>query len=111
MDEKELRIGNLVFSDGDFEGKIESLGSDKASLYEKGGLDNYGYHRLSGIPITKEWLLNFDFEVSEFGYLKNGLMITHGYQYRSMHFLVEINNVHSLQNLYFALTGEELEIL
>lgn len=61
--------------------------------------------RFSGIPITEEWLLNFGFKKGVRGWFK-----TYGrnqkfnlYMYRSL-----FNYVHHLQNIYFALTGEEL---
>ena len=139
MNVEELRVGNLVYSDGDFLGKVESLGSDKASLYEKGGLDNYGYHRISGIPLTEEWLLKFGFKKAiyesthddfcdeicyELEYKRDFFMsyaddfsLTLFVEKKMQHEelgicpnLKDLRNVHQLQNLYFALTSEELEI-
>ena len=122
INEKELRIGNIVYSDGDFLGKVESLGSDKASLYEKGGLDNYGYHRISGVPITELDLIEFGFETmgdywehkecyfevaicegsSKGEYINsvNGYEYSHGEPFKY---------IHELQNQCFALTKFELE--
>jgi hypothetical protein len=72
-----------------------------------------------GIPINKEWLLKFGIQYSEFedlfqigGYdidAKDGLYC-HFYFNEYGDWYKEIQYVHELQNLYFALTGEELTI-
>jgi len=123
MDVKELRIGNKVFAD--FEDINHSLtiaeildnkvyGFD----YSDGDLttyDGYGFHRLLPIPLKEEILLKAGFERFAMNLLYNGLLIKpdmsgrYFYFYGDMKF-VEIKFVHSLQNLYFALTGEELNI-
>jgi hypothetical protein len=76
-----------------------------------------------GIPLTEEWLVKFGFEkrkahngcyfINEwFELTKN---IHGGFSFEFENYEVEIPDVHlkyihQLQNLYFALTGEELEL-
>jgi hypothetical protein len=87
----------------------------------------YRIDLLFGIPLTEEWLLKFRFkEYKDFGH-KTGCFdyINYGFSYlidtkkiRIMHkgnnishiLQHEVHYVHQLQNLYFALTGEELTI-
>jgi len=74
------------------------------------------------IPLTEEWLEKFGFEivwdghaekwVGDFEYCVN---YEEGYLFFGQcddysHSIDGINYVHQLQNLYFALTGDELEI-
>jgi hypothetical protein len=69
------------------------------------------------IPLTEEWFLKFGFRLWPWGWVKKstddsaGLRITiMGYFERSGDKPVKIEYVHQLQNLYSALTGEELTI-
>ena len=79
---------------------------------------------VSPIPLTEEWVLKFGFDktsYSEFEFLKNSSFRLCGFgwtieQYTIQFGWVELNTlsskyVHQLQNLYFALTGEELVCL
>jgi hypothetical protein len=80
--------------------------------------------RLSGIPLTKEWLLNLGFNKDVDGsFMKNDISIFLDKRFKTNLFLQEnqdnfkwfsyeckIKYVHQLQNLYFALTGDELTI-
>ena len=74
------------------------------------------------IPLTEEWLLRFGFQIYEhdkdeyYIYDTDHLVslykgINGGYQRRINDYDdgIELNHVHQLQNLYFALTGEELK--
>lgn len=77
------------------------------------------------IPLTEEWLLRFSFEIIyisqfrtklshkknhfigfDFSYVTDKSM--EGFTFYGKY--IKINYVHQLQNLYFALTGEELTI-
>lgn len=103
MKTNDLRIGNLVLND---DGGVCKL----FNIHE-------GYINHKPIPLTEEWLLKFGFEVYEFDHKAN--------QYRHGNRLLVIRDencfydygadilvkyVHQLQNLYFTLTGEELEV-
>jgi len=77
------------------------------------------------IPLTEEWLLKFGFEEDNYNYVMgvhqqifSGLMEFDfnerlncwEFSIGSCNDLTRIQYVHQLQNLYFALTGEELKI-
>jgi len=118
MEAKELRAGNYVQYE------------DDGSIFKVTSIERYGlgveneiesvlfivYDKFEPIPITKEWMLKFGFKYSDDKYTHslfnkkwnkyfkvefcgNGLFIS---------FSARIKYIHQLQNLYFALTGEEL---
>jgi hypothetical protein len=120
MKETELRIGNWVWHEVILD------------YYEVGRLDieiNYS-HEFSELEITEEWLLKFGFEkTDDYGDIVYYAPRNHGNRHYYVCFdhddisfgLSVFNNctsliydnkwlqyVHQLQNLYFALTGEEL---
>lgn len=123
MKAEELRLGNLVSNmnprHNDSILTIESIGDNHEVnvFYRK-----YLLSELEPIPLTEEWLLKFGFSCE----VKIG---GDGIEFRVYHFDVltfntnhlwwykvqRINDtpleyVHQLQNLYFALTGEELTL-
>lgn len=103
---KELRIGNVTDK-----GIIKNF-------YESGIHVGYGkcfgFNEIDPIELTEHWLLKFGFEKLNYTYLAKGLAV-HNHDIVSFYMLYEQNRtyikyVHQLQNLYFALTGEELKI-
>jgi hypothetical protein len=66
------------------------------------------------LPLTEEWLIKFGFEKTPLHYFKKDGIILSVEDFYYECFLgsnsVIIKYVHQLQNLYFALTGEELEV-
>lgn len=106
MDVKELRIGNLVYD-------------ENSQVHEITGHDlwSWEFADFKPIPINEEWLLKL-------GLAKDRNIYTKGWSYLyyfedSYSFginvecgieLRQIKHVHQLQNLYFALTGKELEV-
>lgn len=106
MEASELRIGNWVI--------------DNNRSVQVGATDFNYCEVFAPIPITEEWLLKFGFQKGKFDYLKNNLEIlelnnngifdAYCTDLEFSVFISEIKYVHSLQNLYFALTGEELTI-
>ena len=71
------------------------------------------------IPLTEEWLLKFGFFLSEESDTYNKCnesyneMCIEGYLQKEMNVTdinVRLKHVHQLQNLYHALTGEELKV-
>lgn len=115
MKENELRIGNLVYI-GKEVNELELV--DFADLYE-----NDTFKHFEPIPLTEEWLVNFGFEYLYFNSeelihkeFKNLYAYKHvmkdgfGIVLRGFHTLPFVKHVHQLQNLYFALTGEELTL-
>jgi len=123
MKASELRIGNYVerpsgilcVTSGDIHAMSDfQLHEDKLPITKP-------------IPLTKEWLLKFGFTKDGRGYamgvhqrLFSGLMkLTFNGKLQMWVFVFSVGSyrditrvqyVHQLQNLYFALTGEELEI-
>jgi hypothetical protein len=115
MEAKELRIGNYVENDiGDF------ILIDRDTLPFIVTKWIKCHHPIS---LTEEWLVKFGFELKKVSmggreyegwrnfsfhldtnYIKNTLF------YHWMGGNIEIKHVHQLQNLYFALTNEELII-
>jgi hypothetical protein len=112
MKAKELRIGNWVNNGEQLDYVIDT--SSMMDLMNEAQV-NEGLTGLKPIPLTEEWLLKFGFEYSDLngdsGLWKIPPFQIYGkynqfiYDYR-----LDVNYVHQLQNLYFALTGEELEI-
>jgi len=124
MKANELRIGNLV-NIGKEPNILELV--DFADMYENNTLVHY-----QPIPLTEDCLLKFGFEKVELNYQKaysddlaiiiskddagDGLLLVSqsgtddNYENPYCHALIYIKSVHQLQNLYFALTGTELEL-
>lgn len=121
MDARELRICNFVFNKAKERVRLKGVYAD-ASVYDP-------------IPLNEEWLLKFGFVKYEWmnGYYipmfntylmiqffkDKMLMFTtkvskdkHGDKMDVRSYLpsIQLQYVHQLQNLYFALTGEELTI-
>ena len=119
----ELRIGNLVnFGDSTLIVDINVLKD----------LDVYNQHKIEPIPLTEEWLVKLGFEKRKDKTPKIALDIVCVWNKKQFFFFYESKNnliaidflnsdyfgtktteiqyVHQLQNLYFALTGEELTI-
>lgn len=118
MKASELRIGNWITADG--------KESQAFSLYEydESGINGIGNHFEAGqytypvcepIQLTDEWLVRFGL-VSENLYtkgpisidVKTGEVLIGNGCYECAGYWTEVKYVHQLQNLYFALTGEDL---
>jgi hypothetical protein len=115
----ELRIGNWVR--WDYEESSEGNVYPVEYGYELDDIKN-NPNIVKPIPLSEEWLLKFGFkEKSKWTFVlntPNGRMLTYHLGTKIIHYgsngygSGEINceYVHQLQNLYFALTGEELTI-
>jgi hypothetical protein len=118
MKANELRIGNWIhILDSDCDYKL--MNTDDLSLVDCGSGSE-------GIPLTEEWLEKLGFfdkyKSVHTRWSKNGFSIQQASdeddeggsipvkQEFSYEFKYDIKYVHQLQNLYFALTGEELVI-
>lgn len=131
IEARELRIGNYLKpikdSQDDF---IEVVEVYVESFYCE---DSAGIifistnNEIEPIPLTEEWLLNFGFNVDDslldppntpngnfwIDYIKDNVVISmpfFEFNYNETEANIEIKYVHQLQNLYFALTNEELTI-
>lgn len=104
MKAQELRIGNLVLLPNGNECKIE-----RNDFQYNSGLSNIEDYQ--PIPLTKKWLLDFGFKRGVDFWFNGDVILDispEGLSYR-FHYNI-ILHVHQLQNLYFALTGEELQL-
>lgn len=113
----ELRIGNFL---------INGLGEEfRANGYTIAHFEliNSPADSLKPIPLTEEWLLKMPPEIGEwdsetemFYFEKSELIEKLGngkflfLPYSGCNFSVQLESVHQLQNLFFALTGTELEL-
>ena len=130
MEANDLRIGNFITSDYDELSIVSKIESKEFNTY-----NGCEYERIickrnntssdfiivhddnwKPIPLTEEWLLKFGFVKKEIGYSKltsmeECFLISFGkhININGVKFNNEIKYVHQLQNLYFALTGEELK--
>jgi hypothetical protein len=121
MKASELRIGNLVFEKGDiFEITSISRGGD-LRLFSSKENHSSGISKVEPIPLTEEWLVRLGFTVGTPYSNDRGFFSPCKYYFfeGDIEFLlfvsggrpinnIELEHVHQLQNLYFALTGEEL---
>lgn len=107
MKSNELRIGNYVEWDG-----VLVVVSAQDLMPDS-------VKDLNPIPLTEEWITKFQFEVSIFSehswhhvdyqveLRSSDTIVWHAYV-NGQHVSDNVNHVHSLQNLFFALTGEGL---
>ena len=124
MKANELRIGNIVIStdmDGNtVYGCVRTLRKNDLSIEnEVDGVGNvYVVYDFTPIPLTEDWLLKFGFKRSSYNDSR--------YDFGEWHIIFSKNDkpvfrvvgrsivyceyLHTLQNLIFALTGEELTI-
>jgi hypothetical protein len=133
MKANELRIGNLVYDNEERSNEapfvIARVEQTEYTLWNSGdkyniaGFQNNSYYSINpaGIPLTEEWLVKFGFEhKSGNEYVKDVFVfrkqqrdiVINGFENDYNGILISARDyyVHQLQNLYFALTGEELEI-
>lgn len=121
LQEKDLRCGNLVQDERGYVFMVDAVDAQELTI-KTTVVDNW-YHLsdFRGIPLTEEWLLKFGFQYEPnpiLGYSKLG------YKFGSMIIIPDdvgwvdfgerksfkpIEYVHQLQNLFYALTGEELQ--
>ena len=119
MKQEELRICNYVFHKGNVI-MVENIMSHAINVELLYGeiFEDIPVDKLDPIPLTEEWLLKCGFNQNILcwvcdkftiaGSVEHGYVLT-GYCLENI-FPVNVFYVHQLQNLYFALTGKELEI-
>lgn len=127
MKASELRIGNYINLIGSRQGIVLEVRTNHARIkYELEGKEKQShveYENLEPIPLTEEWLLRLGgifwhnegkhsqwqigHTVLIFGNLKDGFRLLDGSDQTNWSKVYK--HVHEIQNLYFALCGEELE--
>ena len=100
MKASELRIGNIVK-----QGIIESIGISLIQVSDT----IYESEVIEPIQLTEEWLLKFGFrKVYKTCYQYKDFILDDRFIMMDIDITIQLKYVHQLQNLYFALTGEEL---
>lgn len=111
MKANELRIGNILLIGDEIE-SVRSIELGRIEGYYING--EYGIAlNIEPIPLTEDWLIKFGFtgDDSECSYRGVSIINIDGvFELFNHDFPVSIKSVHQLQNLYFAMTGEELTI-
>jgi hypothetical protein len=130
MDSKELRIGNYVDCNGIVSEIVETRTNYVRLKYFRKDVEKEHISlvllddRVKEIPLTEEWLLKFGyvkFNVNASIYCEYSLVIDDVLKYKLLfdyrdlgitmpntYKPIRLKYVHQLQNLYFALTGNEL---
>ena len=120
MKANELRIGNYIFFDNE---KIKVIGIIHNCIYWYSENGSPCHALLIGgefrpIPIKGEWLLKLGFKTNDNIWFKkiskNEIVIEISssglFAIDNMSTIRCINHIHEIQNLYFAITGEELKL-
>lgn len=115
IEAQELRIGNWINSSAHFgEIQVSAILKDGVNPFDWGQGNHciHFYDTIAPIKITEEWLINFGFESFDLRFRHLGNFVIHNegenFFYKTRTTEIKIKHVHQLQNLYFALTGEEL---
>jgi len=125
MKANELRIGNWVKHNSEWCYRGEEVYKfqwNETDWYALGESTLF-LENIEPIPLTEEWLIKFGFE--KLWYDDNGMKLPY-YRLNQNDYVFDLDyefcatrddagyiylkSVHQLQNLYFALTGDELEI-
>lgn len=122
MKASELRIGNFIQTD--YEGILEVININSEGFdyvdCRKPNFKALGRFEVevscNPIPLTEEWLIKFGFVSNSYQdrYENKAIHVecnkTRGFTELWIERMPHIKYVHQLQNLYFALTGEELTL-
>lgn len=132
--EKELRLGNLVYTIKKSD-VMEVVRIETSAFNKFNGFDDYQIilentlkkvyyetNNITPILLTKEWLIKFGFNETSYGwingYIFNKFGISIEVDYQNNIFLgmnntkiKKLDYVHQFQNLYYLLTDEELKLI
>ena len=126
MKATELRIGNLIYKGAIYGNEpVRAYELNEYSRFKKGAPVADYYKVWDSIPLTEEWLKKFGFIWNEelksyekigFHWLAKKVELNGSWKFWNNIHQCMLNDtfywhVHSLQNLYFALTGEELKLI
>jgi hypothetical protein len=121
----ELRIGNLIQTK--YEGIVQviNINSEKFDYVDirkqtYNGIGRYDIKSCTPIPLTEEWLIKFGFKKPAHSWNGDIFHLTEWDEFplnwavamdkNGAILVLKLKYVHQLQNLYFALTGKELEV-
>lgn len=106
---KDLRIGNFVYLFYD---------ENEQSILKFEFDSGWNFDYIKPIPLTEEWLVKFGFETDKIewwngnmtiGIFKDGLFFCPSGEI-TLRIGKEIKYVHQLQNLYYSIFGEDIEL-
>lgn len=112
IDVRELRIGNLLY----LKGNIVSVGGIPNHMCLLIPNEQYAVdiEEFNSIPLTEELLLKCRFVKRKWGdaivYYHSLLELDTRFCLNGVDYNIKVKSLHQLQNLYFDLVGEELEI-
>lgn len=121
IDPRKLRIGNIVLHD-EIICEIDGIQYAEITISNLRGNSMWDtkLENISPIPLTEEWFLKMGFEKNTEGHFKTSnlhslfVKIGHGVEpvwvYANGTDRPQLKYVHTLQNFYHALTGQELTI-
>jgi hypothetical protein len=125
MKASEVRLGNLVYGVSDRIETVIGIGENSITAYAGKLIKakmKFPEKDFRPIPLTEEWLVKFGFDsdgFKQYEFMNWGLFVkkgmgkgyaaSHGFFVQRFE-LTEINFVHELQNLFYALSQEELKI-
>lgn len=119
---RELRIGNLVYFMHTTTPEViqitprffSSLAGGQTFDEQKKSGESELPEQWQPIGLTEDWLIKFGFEMGAHGFdrIKGDFIVTLEYEfyYKNLR-LQEIQYIHQLQNIFFALSGEELILI
>lgn len=122
MKTQELRIRNLIKHTNEVL-EVECIHPSYGInfIFFEGGWGDYGMvcddyklQDLEPIPLTEDWLVRMGFEIKTASvthnhtFIKGDFIINNPLRGNMTYEHIKLKHVHQLQNLYFALTGEEL---
>lgn len=122
MKYSELRLDNLIYFNDEVAavGYLDKREVGKLLPFCKGVYSRYlfSWKSLKPIPLTEKWLESFGFEKIQGWMWKSGISLRPKSEFIDLEYGgyildaydIHIDYVHTLQNLYFALTGEELKL-
>ncbi len=117
IDIRELRIGNYVFPKKSSGAKSVNgvvFAIDDYLVSVKGNHNQYDYHLLEPIPLTEELLFKCGFEKKQLGsatvYYHPLIELDTHFCLNGVDYNIQVKSLHQLQNLYFDLTGREIEV-
>ena len=104
MKASELRIGNW-FKEDILEQTYAQITAEDILCLDCDPLDDF----YKPIPLTEEWLIKFGFKKAyETCYQYKDFILNDKFIMMDIDITIQLKHVNQLQNLYFALTGEEL---
>jgi hypothetical protein len=111
----ELRIGNLVMDDDDSHDvfNVEEITKGKSETENMWFINGRWSEDVLPIPLTHEILEKCGFEKEEDYYSYEGFKLwynDYNFYHMNSEMLIHVDYLHQLQNLYFALNGEELAV-